>query len=1087
MKKSWFINSFVSFVCLLSLTSSVTAESAGYDKTAQRILEATGIKGGLIVHIGCGDGKLTAALRASDSYLVHGLDEDEANIRRARNHIRSLGLYGKVSIDGFNGRRLPYVDNLVSLVVTEESDAVSMKEIERVLRPKGVAYVTTNGRWTKIVKPRPEQIDEWTHYLRGPDNNAVAQDTVVGPPRHMQWLGSPRWSRNHHKLCSISSVVTADGRIFYIADEASSANINLPGKWAMTARDAFSGVTLWHKPIASWTWHGIRFRSGPPQVTRLLVVSGDRLYAPLELNGPVSVMDAATGHTLGTYNETVGAEEIILVDGILLVLKGSPVAEQATGHPAFSARFQMPNRKTIIAIEAKTGRTLWEWSDPQMNLMPETLASDGEKVFIQVGESVACIDLKSGETLWTTEARRKGKGQDRSKVTFGKYTLVVVDGVVLCKLSGRLMALSAQNGQKLWECEAGAGFHSPVDIFVIDGLVWQGLHKSDSVAPPPKRSFNEGRDLHTGEVKRTNTIMVDLQTSGHHHRCYREKATIRYIITGKRGIEMMDLIGDNHSRNNWIRGTCQYGILPANGLIYAPPHACGCYMESKLWGFWALSAERTEVPGIPEYRRLEKGPAYGEIRGTKDEQQRTDEWPQYRHDPLRSGIAGTVVPARLRAAWRVEIGDRLTSPVVAGGKVLLSAMDEDAVYALDENSGEVVWRYVAGGRVDSPPAVYRGMVLFGGADGYVYCLRLSDGELIWRFLAAPTDMRVVAEDRVESIWPVHGSVLILNDVAYCSAGRSTWLDGGIYLYGLDPATGSIVYRNQFESRHPELGEGKTEAKPEHVTRISQNTTDYKTFLASDRSDSFSMAGGAISDVLVSNGRDVFLHHARFDKRLRAQDRMTRHLFSTSGLLDDAENHRSHFVLGTGDFSRVPVAYSWIVNRPGKRSPTIAVPTGVLMVYDDRAVWGVKRQGDASGKYSLFQKANTPCVEGVPPSNRGQDARGTESLPDFRKIPPEQAQACVWIKDFPMRTKAMLKSGEHLFMSVMPVDIPLDDPHAAYEGRKGGAIWIVSAQDGRKVAEYDLGSPAVWDGMAAAKGRLYVSMMDGSVLCMASNN
>lgn len=1070
MKKSLLLNDFIFLLCLLFITSFVKAESVDYDRKARRILEMTGVKGGFIVHMGCGDGKLTAALHTNEGYLVHGLDEDRADITRARNHIRSLGLYGKVSVDHFNGERLPYADHLVRLVVVEEPGIVSEKEIDRVLCPGGVAYIKNQDGWSSIVKPWSEQIDEWTHYLHGPDNNAVARDTIVGPPRHVQWVGSPRWSRNHHKLCSISSVVTAKGRIFYIADEASAANINLPGKWAITARDAFSGVMLWHKPIASWTWHGIRFRSGPPQVTRLLIVSGDRLYAPLELSGPVSAMDAATGETLETYDDTMGAEEIILVDGILLVLKGAPIAEQAVGHTALSGKFQQPNSKSIIAIEVETGRMLWEWSEA--NLMPETLASDGEKVYIQVGEGVACIDLKSGSTLWSVGEPKKGR---RKKITFGKHTLVVADGVVLCKLSGQLTALSAQDGHKLWECEAGGGFHSPVDIFVIDGLVWQGLHVSDSVSPPPIRDFNEGRDLHTGQVKRTNTIMVDLQTTGHHHRCYREKATTRYIMTGKRGIEMMDLLGDNHSRNNWIRGTCQYGILPANGLIYAPPHACGCYMESKLWGFWALSAERTEVPKISEDRRLEKGPAYGEIRWMRDEGRETNEWPQYRYDALRSGIAGTVVPTRLKSAWKVKIGDRLTPPVVADGKVLLSVMDEDVVYALNERNGEVLWRYVVGGRVDSPPVVFKGMVLFGSTDGYVYCLRLSDGALVWRFLAAPVDMRIVAEDRLESIWPVHGSVLILDGVAYFSAGRSTWLDGGIDLYGLDPATGKVVYKNHLETKHPELEDGKAEAKPEHVTRIAQNTTDYKTFLASDQSDAFSMAGGIISDVLVSNGQDIFLHHARFDVKLKAQDRMARHLFSTSSLLDDAENHRSHWVLGTGDFSRIPVAYSWIANRPGKRSPTIAVPTGVMMVYDEQAVWGVKRKGDANGKYSLFQKANTPF------------SKEEESLPDFRKISPEQAQACVWIRDLPVRTKAMLKSGDHLFMGVMPIEISHNDPHAAYEGRKGGMIWIVSAQDGSKIATYDLDSPAVWDGMAAAKEQLYISTMDGNVICYASEN
>ena len=124
------------------------------------------------------------------------------------------------------------------------------------------------------------------------------------------------------------------------------------------------------------------------------------------------------------------------------------------------------------------------------------------------------------------------------------------------------------------------GFRSPVDLFVIQGLGWLGP------------DFTEGRDLRTGAVKKTNDVLDVLRTVGHHHRCYREKATDRYILDSYRGIEFVDLEGNNSSRNNWVRGVCQYGVMPANGLIYAPPHACGCYMEAKLNGFWALAAER---------------------------------------------------------------------------------------------------------------------------------------------------------------------------------------------------------------------------------------------------------------------------------------------------------------------------------------------------------------------------------------------------------------------------------------------------------------------------------------------------------------
>jgi 2-polyprenyl-3-methyl-5-hydroxy-6-metoxy-1,4-benzoquinol methylase len=94
-------------------------DSSSELEQAQQILDASGVKGGLIVHVNCGDGKLTAALRANDSYLVHGLDTDAKNIEQARKHIQSLKLYGKVSVEQFKGNRLPYTDNLVNLVFSE--------------------------------------------------------------------------------------------------------------------------------------------------------------------------------------------------------------------------------------------------------------------------------------------------------------------------------------------------------------------------------------------------------------------------------------------------------------------------------------------------------------------------------------------------------------------------------------------------------------------------------------------------------------------------------------------------------------------------------------------------------------------------------------------------------------------------------------------------------------------------------------------------------------------------------------------------------------------------------------------------------
>jgi 2-polyprenyl-3-methyl-5-hydroxy-6-metoxy-1,4-benzoquinol methylase len=115
--KYWLFTKPVFLLCVSCIVSVVIAQPINSEQQAKQILEISNIKGGLIVHVGCGDGKLTAALHAGDSFLVHGLDIDERAVQTAREHIRKLGIYGPVSVDIFDGKRLPYVDNLVNLVV----------------------------------------------------------------------------------------------------------------------------------------------------------------------------------------------------------------------------------------------------------------------------------------------------------------------------------------------------------------------------------------------------------------------------------------------------------------------------------------------------------------------------------------------------------------------------------------------------------------------------------------------------------------------------------------------------------------------------------------------------------------------------------------------------------------------------------------------------------------------------------------------------------------------------------------------------------------------------------------------------------
>jgi len=123
----------VSSVCAGVLGAAEVAANRAEKALAREILDATGVKGGLIVHVGCGDGKLTAALRPDDSYMVHGLAATADDVANARKTVQDAGNYGNVSIDRLTDERLPYIDNLVNLVVAEDLGKVSMDEVMRVL------------------------------------------------------------------------------------------------------------------------------------------------------------------------------------------------------------------------------------------------------------------------------------------------------------------------------------------------------------------------------------------------------------------------------------------------------------------------------------------------------------------------------------------------------------------------------------------------------------------------------------------------------------------------------------------------------------------------------------------------------------------------------------------------------------------------------------------------------------------------------------------------------------------------------------------------------------------------------------------
>ena len=1048
---------------------------------ASDILEATGVRGGLIVHAHCGTGELTAALRVNDRYMVHGLDTNQENVDAARARILARGEYGPITIDTWDGKQLPYIDNFVNLLVSEVPLGVPRTELLRVLTPNGCAYVKDGGVWKKMVKPRPAEMDDWTHYLYDATNNAVSHDTVVAPPRHIQWIGGPRYSRHHDHMSGASAMVSDGGRLFYIFDHATPMSIQMDSDWQLVARDAFNGAILWRREISEWHTQMYRLKSGPVQITRRLVANGDQIYATLGFDAPVSVLDAATGKTIRVIRGTRKTEEILYDDGVLFLLINENPLEQPKMPDELVYEYKEGPRR-IAAYDASSGEKLWEHASP--NALPLTLTAGPGQVLFNDGDRIVSLDRSNGELLWKSD-----KVLRRDVLpSFFAPTLVLYEDVVLFSGGSEtadpknatggdntMFALSAKNGEVLWTADHPAsGYKSPEDILVMKGLVWT-----------PETSFGNlsgvsiGRDPYTGEVKKE--FEPDIDTHWFHHRCYRAKGTDNYLLMSRTGIEFVDPDTEHWETHHWVRGACLYGVMPANGIIYNPPHPCACYLEAKMYGFNALapaSPTRAVPREVPEEGRLEKGPAYGKRIAAASQ---SGDWPTFRGDMARSGSNKSPVSTSLGRQWKTPLGGRLSTVTVAEGKLFVASIDTHTVHALDADTGAPVWQFTTGGRVDSPPTIWQGRALFGSADGYVYCLEAATGELAWRFRAAPRDLRMMFFEQVESVWPVHGSVLIRDGELWTVAGRSMFTDGGIRLLRLDPASGALIAEKIIDDRVP--------GSEENLQTIMQGLN----------------MPVALTDILSYDGDFVYMRSQRFDaegERLELEvptlDVRVRgegpHLFSPTGFLDDIWWHRSYWIFGR----------TWKSGAGGYHQAGRINPAGRPMVFDDDTVYGYGRLPEyyrwtTTMEYQLFAAAKLPDY--VPTIKEAEQNPRQQRRSSGARGRPAGHIDFEWTSETPVLVRAMVLAGDTLFMAGPP-DIldeeealkafdkrasqrKIDKQRAALEGARGALLWAVSTS-GERLAEWKLRELPVFDGMAAANGRLYFATTDGAVICMGED-
>jgi hypothetical protein len=210
--------------------------------------------------------------------------------------------------------------------------------------------------------------------------------------------------------------------------------------------------------------------------------------------------------------------------------------------------------------------------------------------------------------------------------------------------------------------------------------------------------------------------------------------------------------------------------------------------------------------------------------------------------------------------------------------------------------------------------------------------------------------------------------------------------------------------------------------------------DYR---AGEFDENFGLPMGSLPDILLGDGTNVAMRDNAFDAELRPiRSRSPADFQTRSGLLEDSYFKRMAWTSG-GEYAR-------------------------LIVRDKQSVYYVR----------MFDS-----LRGLDPTVFFTPGRNGYLL--FSKRDGGRGNA--WSQRVPVRIRAMALAGERLFAAGPPDVVDPKDPLGAFEGRLGGVLYAIDNQNGEHRAEHQLAAPPVFNGVAAARGRLFVTLEDGSVI------
>ena len=727
------------------------------DAGLRAVLQGPPAAVGFCAQLGWGEGRWGLELGRSGRFAVHVLEASEANVPLARTQIAAEGLNGQVIIESWNAATLPYADNLINVLLVGNPGRFSQAELLRVVTPRGLVCTRQGGRWEVTRKSWPADLDEWTHWRHGADGNMVSHDRAVTAPTGLRWVAGPAQDAGGRKWYYDHVLVSAAGRSFYLYE----SNV--------VARDSFNGRLLWERAgkaslfKETGTYSVLKIGSRTSKVRP--VATATRLYGVLD--GRFLALDTATGETVQTFCDAPGAREVALLDQTLLLSDSN-------------------------SLRAFNLDTSLRWQKAES---PRRFVAGNGRIFMVARDQVVCLGLADGAERWRVE---EAKARETTTCTYYNGVLILERSSWRDDGEGSgIIAFSGETGQRLWATNYTPGLthFKEARSFFADGLVWLEMETQQK----PHKVGWIGFEPLTGGVRK--------QWGARGLHCSTPIATDRCLITPE--MQFTDLETGQQTQARMAKSACRLPFTPANGLLYTFPVQCECF--PMLRGYMGLARSTADLKLDSLTPRLQRGPAWKRPEAAV-EPAAADEWPLYRHDSWRSDSTPNPLPeGPFKLRWQSQVAEPgtgalaadwaedpfargwVTPAVCASGLVLAALPHRHQVVALDSKTGVRRWRFTAGGRVDTAPSICGQLAVFGAHDGYVYAVALSDGELAWRFRAAPSEGRIAVYGQIESPWPVAGSVLTEDGIAYGAAGRHPACDGGLRVVALRVRDGKLMW------------------------------------------------------------------------------------------------------------------------------------------------------------------------------------------------------------------------------------------------------------------------------------------------------